>query len=164
MSALDSLSQIPGFCDRLGERVIVPQASGALLEHLYFWAARAQVPVLATALNGRVALPATFPPSPYCRVRRFKGVAARDGRPAFVSAHIAGRRAAEMLDVAARSTLQPTTAGVLAVTRQMMASVALLHDFAPDGYHGALGPDRLILSAEGRVVIAEHVLGLPRSF
>ena len=40
-----------------------------------------------------------------------------------------------------------------------MASVALLHDFAPDGFHGALGPDRLILTGEGRIVVAEHVLG-----
>ncbi len=159
VSALDSLSQIPGFCDRLGERVIVPQASGALLEHLYFCDALAAAPFFAQALKDRVARLANFTPSSYCRVRRIQSVSDRDGRPALVSAHIAGRRLAEILDVAARSTLQPTTAGVLAVTRQMMASVALLHDFAPDGYHGALGPDRLILSAEGRVVVAEHVLG-----
>ena len=159
VSASDSLSQIPGFCDRLGERVIVPQASGALLEHLHFCDALAAAPFFAQALKDRVARLTNFTHSSYCRVRRVQSVSERDGRPVLVSAHIAGRRLVEILDVAARSQLQPTTAGVLAVTRQMMASVALLHDFAPDGYHGALGPDRLILSAEGRVVIAEHVLG-----
>ena len=40
-----------------------------------------------------------------------------------------------------------------------MASVALLHDFAPYGFHGAIGPERLILAGEGRIVVAEHVLG-----
>jgi len=64
-----------------------------------------------------------------------------------------------VLDVAARTDLKPPTAGVLAVTRQLMASVALLHDFAPYGFHGALGPERLILAREGRIVVAEHVLG-----
>ena len=40
-----------------------------------------------------------------------------------------------------------------------MASVALLHDFSPDAFHGAIGPDRLILAGERRIVVAEHVLG-----
>lgn len=69
VSALDSLSQIPGFCDRLGERVIVPQASGALLEHLYFCDALAAAPFFAQALKDRVARLANFTPSSYCRVR-----------------------------------------------------------------------------------------------
>ncbi|HEX7485943.1 MAG TPA: PEGA domain-containing protein [Vicinamibacterales bacterium] len=159
VSALDSLFQIPGFRDRLGERVIVPQPSGALLEYLYFCDALATAPFFAQALKDRVARLSTFTHSSYCRVRRVQFVAERDGRPALVSAHVAGRRLAEILDVAARAEVKPPTAGVLAVTRQMMSSVALLHDFSPDGFHGALGPDRLILAGEGRVVIAEHVLG-----
>lgn len=86
-------------------------------------------------------------------------MAERDGRPALVSSHVAGRRLLEILEVAARADLKPTTAGVLAVTRQVMASVALLHDFAPDGFHCAIGPERLIMAGDGRVVVSEHVLG-----
>ena len=40
-----------------------------------------------------------------------------------------------------------------------MTAAALLHDFAPDGFHGALGPERVVLPGDGRVVLAEHVLG-----
>jgi hypothetical protein len=159
VSVPDSLTQIPGFRDRLGERVIVPQPSGALLEYLYFCDALAVTPFLEQALKDRVARLGNFSHSSYCRVRRVQRVADGETRPALVSAHVAGRRLAEILDVSARNDLKPTTAGVLAVTRQLMASVALLHDFAPYGFHGTLGPDRLILAGEGRIVVAEHVLG-----
>jgi hypothetical protein len=159
VSAPDSRAEIPGFCDPLGERVIVPQHSGALLEFLHFSDSLVAVPSFVQAMKDRVARLANFRHSSYCRVRRLQSVADRGGRPALVSAHVAGRRLAEVLEVAARAGLKPPTAGVLAVTRQMMASVALLHDFAPYGFHGAIGPGRLILGGEGRIVIAEHVLG-----
>jgi hypothetical protein len=159
VSASDSLSQIPGFRDRLGERVIVPQQSGALLEFLHFCDQLATAPFFAQALKDRVSRLGNFRHSSYCRVRRVQQVVEQDGRPALVSAHMAGQRLAEVLEVAARTDLKPSTAGALAVTRQLMASVALLHDFAPYGFHGALGPDRLILAGEGRIIVAEHVLG-----
>lgn len=159
VSASDSLSQIPGFRDRLGERVIVPQQSGALLEFLHFSNELATAPFFSQTLKDRVGRLANFRHSSYCRVRRLQSIAERDGRPALVSAHIAGQRLSEVLEVAARTDLRPSTAGVLAVTRQLMASVALLHDFAPYGFHGAIGPERLILAGEGRIVVAEHVLG-----
>jgi hypothetical protein len=159
VSASDSPSQIPGFRDRLGERVIVPQQSGTLLEFLHFCDQLATAPFFAQALKDRVARLGNFRHSSYCRVRRVQNVVERDGWPALVSAHVAGQRLAEVLELAARTDLKPSTAGALAVTRQLMASVSLLHDFAPYGFHGALGPDRLILAGEGRIVVAEHVLG-----
>lgn len=159
VSVPDSLSQIPGFRDRLGERVIVPQPSGSLLEYLHFCDALATAPFFDQGMKDRLAKLSNFTHSSYCRVRRLQRLAERDGRPALVSVHVAGRRLAEILEVASRTSVRPTTAAVLAVTRQMMASVALLHDFAPYGFHGTLGPDRVILCGEGRIVIAEHVLG-----
>lgn len=103
VSASDSLSQIPGFRDRLGERVIVPQQSGALLEFLHFSDELATAPFFSQALKDRVGRLTNFRHSSYCRVRRLQSVAERDGRPALVSAHIAGQRLSELLDVAARA-------------------------------------------------------------
>jgi PEGA domain len=159
MPDLSSHVQVPGFRDRLGERVIVPQPSGALLEYLYFADILANEPYFAQALKYRVARLSSFAHSSYCRVRRVQQVADRGDRQALVSAHVAGRRLTEVLDVASQAKILPSTAGVLAAARQTMTAVALLHDFAPDGFHGALGPDRLVLTGEGRVVITEHVLG-----
>lgn len=159
MPDLSPRVQVPGFRDRFGERVIVPQPSGSLLEYLHFAEALADAPFFAPALKYRVARLSSFAHSSYCRVRRVQPVAERGDRLALVSSHVASRRLAEVLEVAGRANIRPATAGVLAVTRQMMASIALLHDFAPDGFHGAIGPERLLLASEGRVVIAEHVLG-----
>jgi hypothetical protein len=159
VSVPDSRPHVPGFRDSLGERLTVEQPSRGELEYLYFCQPLASAPFFAPSLKTRVARLARFSHGSYCRVRRVEQAADGDGSLALVSRHVAGRRLAEILDVAARADLKPTTAGVLALTRQVMTAAALLHDFSPDGFHGTLGPERLILAADGRVVIAEHVLG-----
>jgi hypothetical protein len=159
VSASDPLVQVPGFQDRLGERVVVPQPSGALLEYLHFREELTSAPFFESALKERISRLANFHHGSYCRVRRIQHVIERGGRPSLVSTHVAGRRLSEILEVAHQAHLQPSTSAVLAVTRQLMASVALLHDFAPDVFHGALGPERLIIADNGRTIVAEHVLG-----
>ncbi len=155
----DSRSRVPGFRDGFGQRHTVAQRSGGELEYLVFCRPLAAEPFFAAALKSRVARLSRFTHASYCRVRRVQHAAGGDGSIALVSTHVAGRRLAELLDVAARADLKPTTAAVLAVTRQIMAAAALLHDSAPDGFHGALGLERVILPSDGRVVLAEHVLG-----
>ncbi len=158
-SAPDSPSRVPGFRDGLGERHTVVQRSGGELEYLQFRQLLAAEPFFAVSLKSRVARLSRFTHASYCRVRRVQHAAGGDGSIALVSTHVAGRRLAELLDVAGRADLKPTTGAVLAVTRQIMTAAALLHDFAPDGFHGALGLERVILAGDGRVVLAEHVLG-----
>ncbi len=159
VSAQDSRLHVPGFRDGLGERLTVAQPSRGELEYLHFCPSLASAPFFASSVKTRVARLARFTHGSYTRVRRVEQAVDGDGSLALVSTHVAGRRLAEILDVAARADLKPTTAGVLGVTRQVMTAAALLHDFAPDGFHGALGPERLILTADGRIVVAEHVLG-----
>ena len=102
---------------------------------------------------------ATFSHPLYCRVRRVQPAADSGRGPALVSTHVAGRRLAEILDTSVRAAIRPPIPAVMATARQTMASVALLHDYSPDAFHGAIGPDRLILAGERRIVVAEHVLG-----
>lgn len=153
------LNEIAGYRDRLGERMIVPQPSGALLEHLYFHSELTNASFFASALKDRVARLANFRHSSYARVRRVHQAIERGGVPCLVSAHNPGRRLAELLDIAEREGIRASTAAILAATRQVMTSVALLHDFGPDVFHGALGPERIILGGEGRIIISEYVLG-----
>jgi len=150
---------VPGFRDGLGDRHTVAQRSGGELEYLQFRQTLAAEPFFAAALRSRVVRLSRFSHASYCRVRRVHRAAEGDGSIALVSTHVAGRRLAELLDVAARADLKPTTGAVLALTQQVISVAALLHDFAPDGFHGALGPERIILPGEGRTVLAEHVLG-----
>jgi hypothetical protein len=150
---------VPGFRDGLGDRHTVAQRTGGELEYLQFRQTLADEPFFAAALRSRVARLSRFSNASYCRVRRVQRAVEGDGSIALVSTHVAGRRLAELLDVAARADLKPTTGAVLALTRQVIAAAALLHDFAPDGFHGALGLERVILPSDGRIVLAEHVLG-----
>ena len=55
--------------------------------------------------------------------------------------------------------MKPPAAATLALARQLMTAVALMHDYGPDIFHGAMTPERLILPGDGRVVVCEHVLG-----
>jgi hypothetical protein len=151
--------QVPGFRDRLGDRVVLPQKSGVLLEYLYFVDPLAGAPFFAQALKERVARLSTFSHASYCRVRRVQRGEESGSPVALVSVHVPGHRLTEVLNAAAWADIRPSVSAVLAAARQAMASIALLHDFAPDAFHGAIGPDRLILTGEGRIVVAEHVLG-----
>ncbi len=156
-SAPDSSSSVVH--DPLGDRVVVSQPSGGLVEHLQFAEALARTPSFETTLKDRIARLANFRHSSYARVRRIHHAVENDGRPILVSAHVPGRRLVEILEASERTRTHPTTSAVLAVTRQLMASAALLHDFGPDVFHGALGPERVVIGADSRVIITEYVLG-----
>jgi serine/threonine protein kinase len=47
----------------------------------------------------------------------------------------------------------------LCLLRQLVHAVAVLHDKAPDVCHGAIGPERIIVTPNGRLVLVEYVLG-----
>lgn len=158
VSASDSAPEVPGFADHLGDRFIVPQPSGSLLEYLYFHADLATAPFFEPAIKDRLSRLANFRHSSYTRVRRLQRSEERGGL-ALVSTHVPGRRLAEVLRIAARAGLTPPPPAVLALARQLMTAVALMHDYGPDIFHGAVTPERLILPGEGRLVVCEYVLG-----
>lgn len=156
-SALDSETQVRGFANRLGERFIVPQPSGSLLEHLQFRRDLSSAPFFEPAVKERLARLANFRHASYTRARRLRS--GDRGALILVSTHVPGRHLSEVLHTAGRNGFRPPTAAVLWLTRQLLTSVALLHDYGPDVFHGAIGPERVILAGEGRVVLAEDVLG-----
>lgn len=158
VSASDSAPEVPGFADHLGDRFIVPQPSGSLLEYLYFRPELAAAPFFEAALKDRLSRLANFRHSSYTRVRRLHRGEERGGT-ALVSTHVPGRRLAEVLQIAGRAGLTPEPPAVLALARQLMTAVALMHDYGPDIFHGAVTPERLILPGDGRIVVCEYVLG-----
>ncbi|HEY3380794.1 MAG TPA: PEGA domain-containing protein [Vicinamibacterales bacterium] len=159
VSVPESMTDVPGFPDPLGERLVAAQPSGALLEYLVFRRELAGAPFFEAALKDRVMRLANFRHAAYARIRGTQHLPERDDRIALISAHVPGPRLSEILSVAGRTGLCPRAGGALYLTRQLMAGLALLHDFAPDVFHGALGPERVVLTGAGRIVIAEHVLG-----
>jgi hypothetical protein len=109
-------------------------------------------------LRERVSRLANFRHGYYSRVRR---VDRMDGGNtlALVSENPQGARLSRILDVAAASGLELDINAALCLVRQLVPAVAMLHQNARDVSHGAIGPERVVITPNARVVIVEYVLG-----
>ena len=149
--------EAPLFADGLGERVVaVDAATGDLLQILRVRPQLLAVPSFEFALRERAARLANFRHAYYARVRRI------DRHPtglAIVSDHVEGVRLSEMLRVAQQRGLQLDLSAALCLLRQLVPSVALLHENARDVAHGLIAPERLIVTPRARLIVVEHVLG-----
>lgn len=149
--------EAPLFSDGLGDRVVaVDGATGDLLQILRLRPQLLSVPSFEFALRERAARLANFRHAYYARVRR---VDRHPGGLAVVSDHVEGTRLSDILRVAAERRLHLDLSAALCLIRQLVPSVALLHENARDVAHGLIAPERLIVTPHARLVIAEHVLG-----
>ena len=148
------------FEDGLGVRVCAfDNASGQLLETLCLRPALIAAPSCEFALRERTATLASFRHESYSHVRRAEHVGGAAGGLVVVSDRVAGVRLSNVLDLAERHRVRIDFDSVLHLIRQLLWAVRLLHDVAPGVSHGALAPERLIVTPEGRLVVAEYVLG-----
>ena len=149
--------EAPLFSDGLGDRVVaVDAATGDLLQILRIRPQLLAVPSFEFALRERAARLANFRHAYYARVRRI------DRHPAglaIVSDHVEGVRLSEILRVASERKLQLDLSAALCLLRQLVPSLALLHENARDVAHGIISPERLIVTPRARLVVVEHVLG-----
>ena len=149
--------EAPLFSDGLGDRVVAVDAgTGDLLQILRIRPQLLAVPSFEFALRERAARLANFRHAYYARVRRI------DRHPsglAIVSDHVEGVRLSEILRVAQERRLQLDLSAALCLLRQLVPSLALLHENARDVAHGLISPERLIVTPRARLVVVEHVLG-----
>ncbi len=150
-------TEAPDFVDGLGERTLLTDApSGESVEVLQLRPALTSVASFEFALRERTARLANFRQNAFARVRRV------DRTPeglAVVSDHVPGFRLSQMLRVAEERALPVDTNAALCLIRQLLPAVALLHENAREVSHGALAPERLIVTPHARLVVAEYVLG-----
>ena len=143
------------FADGFGVRVR-PEAGGGELEELRFDERLASSSGFESALRERAARLANFRHACYARVRR---VDTTEGRLSLVSEVPPGPRLARILQVAARHHLVLDINAALCLVRQLVPAIAILHQNARDVSHGALAPERVVLTGSARVVLTEYVLG-----
>lgn len=157
VSATAERPEAPLFTDGLGDRIVAADsATGDLLQILRVRPQLLAVPSFEFALRERAARLANFRHAYYARVRRI------DRHPAglaIVSDHVEGVRLSDMLRVAEERRLHLDLNAALCLLRQLVPSVALLHENARDVAHGLIAPERLIVTPRARLVIVEHVLG-----
>lgn len=158
--APDDHPEVPLFSDGLGERVVAADgATGELLQILRLRPALTAVPSFEFALRERAARLANFRHACYARVRRVDRAMSPESSLAVVSDHLEGTRLSDILRVAHEHGLQLDINAALCLIRELVPAVAMLHENARDVAHGLIAAERLLVSASGRLVIVEHVLG-----
>jgi hypothetical protein len=121
-------------------------------EILRFKAALAREPGFEAALRERVEQFATFQHDSFPMVRPIKRLGHDDGL-AVVSTYSGGAALSEALK-------RPRSAEfALRTIRQLMPALVALERVGPGVAHGAITADRIILSADGRLMIREHMVG-----
>lgn len=148
------------FEDGLGvRRHILDQATNETLEMLCLRGELTAVPSFEFALRERVSRLANFRHGYYGRVRRVDRLTDQAATLAIVSECTLGARLSEILMVAERRRLALDINAALCLIRQLVPAVAMLHQNARDVAHGALGPERIVVTPHARLVIVDYVLG-----
>jgi len=148
------------FEDGLGvRRQVVDQTTTETLEMLCLRGDLTSVPSFEFALRERVSRLANFRHAYYGRVRRVDRLTDPASSLAIVSECTAGARLSEILRVAERRRLALDINAALCLIRQLVPAVAMLHQNVRDVAHGALGPERVVVTPHARLVIVDYVLG-----
>lgn len=141
--------QSDGFGDRL---LMFDNTNAPSWEILRFKPALAREPRFDAALRERVEQLTSFQHDAFPLVRPIKRLGHEDGL-AVVSTYSGGASLSEALK-------KPRSAEfALRLIRQLVPALAALQRVGPGVAHGAVTVDRIILSADGRLMIREHMVG-----
>jgi hypothetical protein len=148
------------FSDALGYRVLgFDKKSGDRLEMLRLRPQLAASPAFETAARERQRRLADFRQPAFARIRQIDRPAGQTQALAIVSNYADGQRLSDFLR-------QAQTAGValelvvgMCLLQQLVAAVAQLHAVGADIAHGALNPERLVVTPAGRIAVTEYVVG-----
>jgi hypothetical protein len=143
------------FRDGLGTRYLW-DGPGGPLEVLTLHPHLGAVQTFEALVQERVTRLAQFRQPCYAHVRDVE----RDSdasRLAVVSDQVAGVRLSRMLAIAEQNLLPLDVDSSLCLIRQLLSAVATLHEATPDTCHGALAPERIVITPDARLVLVEHV-------
>ncbi len=158
-SAAHAQMPLPGvFEDGLGKRRHIVEPNGAdTLELLCLRDELTAVPAFEFALRERAGRLAAFKHISFSHVRSVDRLNDPAATLAVVSEHTHGVRLSKLFAATDRQALDINAA--LHLVRQLVSAAALLHEHGRDIAHGAIGPERLIVTPTARLVIVEYVLG-----
>ena len=148
------------FQDGLGQRRLSVSVTNEPLELLALREELTAVSSFEFALRDRVSRLSSFQSEHYARVRGVERIGKTGTTTlAVVSDHVQGVRLSEILTFAESRLLPVETNAALCLIRQLIHALALLHQKMPDVCHGAVGPERIVVTPQARLVLVEHVLG-----
>ena len=95
----------------------------------------------------------------YGHVRSVERINGESPTLAVVSERIEGARLSHILAVAEQLNVPFEIDAALCLIRQLVQAISLLHEHAPDVAHGAIAPERLIVTPHARLVVVDYVFG-----
>jgi serine/threonine protein kinase len=147
------------FRDGLGERRRVSDAAGDTFELLCLRRELTAVPSFEFALRERASRLAAFRHDAFARVRSIDRLSEPSATLAVVSEFTRGVRLSHLLTPNGKRPVTIDLNTALHLVRQMVAAVAAMHENARDVAHGAIALERVIVTANARIIILEYVLG-----
>ena len=148
-----------GFADGFGTRVRLSEGPASQpLDMLQLSAPLVAAPGFDFALRERVSRLTNFRHAYYARVRRVDRLDA-GATLGLVSDAQSGARLSHVLEIAHKYNLDLDVNAALCLLRQIVPAVAMLHQNARDVSHGAIAPERVVVTSNARVVMVEYVLG-----
>ena len=141
------------FKDGLGTRYLWEGAGGAL-EVLALPRHLGTIATFESLIEERVTRIAQVRQDCYAHVRDVEHDADAS-RLAVVSDHVPGVRLSRLLAAAEQHLLPFDVDSALCLIRQLVAAVATLHEATPDTWHGALAPERIVVTPDARLVIVD---------
>ena len=121
--------------------------------------ALAAAPGFEFALRERAAALEGLRKQSLSRVRRAERLSDTASSLAVTSEWVAGVRLSRVLDLAEQQQVGIDLDSAFYLIQQRLRAVRALHGVDLEVAHGALAPERLIVTSEGRLVVAEYVLG-----
>ncbi len=148
------------FEDGLGQRLrVVDPIRNEPVDMLCLRGELTAVPAFEFALRERVGRLAAFRHPSFAAVHSVERLKDRASTLALVSDSTPGVRLSELLAFADREHVPLDIDAAVCLLRQLVPAAAMLHAHAPDIAHGAIAPERVVITPGARVVIVEHVLG-----
>jgi len=148
------------FEDGLGQRRRPTEPTGAAgVEVLTLRPSFATVSSFEFALRERAGRLASFRHSSYVRVRTVERSTGIEPVLRVVSDAGQGLRLSDLLAGAHARQVPIDINAALCLVRQLVPAVAMLHESAKEVAHGAIGPERLMVTPQARLLIVEYILG-----
>ena len=148
-----------GFDDGLGQRVVTRLSPSEAFEALRLVDPLGADPRCVPALTAGIAAVAgfahpAFQPTPTLDVPQSSG-----GRAVIVSAYTPGRRLSDILRDAESAERPIETSPALYLLQALLGGVKALHAHGHGVFHGAIGPERVMVTPDLRVLVLDHALG-----
>jgi hypothetical protein len=153
-----SVSRSPVFEDGLGKRYEVVGPAGDLLEMLVLGDEFNAVPEFEAALEESAGRFASFHHPSYARIRGVQRLG-QASTLCVVSERVPGTRLSDVLTAVEQHRLTLDVGAALLLVQQLVRAVAVLHDQMPGACHGAIAPERIIVTPGARLVVMDHVFG-----